>query len=72
MEKKFPLKNTISSNTAFNINLTTDSDFAELSKEFDLFEFLCLALIIEIFTAPDTEHGKNHFFDPKLHLNLTS
>ena len=71
-EKKFLRENTISSNTAFNINLITDSDSAEFSKEFGLFEFLCLAFIIEIFTAGGTEHGKNHFFDPKLHLILTS
>ena len=71
-EKKFLRENTISSNTAFNFNLITDSDSAEFSKEFDLFEFLCLAFLIEIFTAGGTEHGKNHFFDPKLHLNLTS
>ena len=71
-EKKFLRENTISSNTAFNINLIIDSDSAEFSKEFGLFELLCLAFIIEIFTAGGTEHGKNHFFDPKLHLNLTS
>ena len=71
-EKKFLRENTISSNTAFNINLIKDSDSAELSKEFDLFEFLCLASVIEIFTAGGTEHGKNYFFGPKLHLNLTS
>ena len=57
---------------AFNINLITDSDSADFSKEFDLFEFLCLAFVIEIFTASGTEHGKNHFFAPKLHHNLTS
>ena len=71
-EKKFLRENTISSNTAFNFNLITDSDSAEFSKDFDLFEFLCLFFLIEIFTARGTEHGKNHFFDLKLHLNLTS
>ena len=70
--KKILRENTTSSNTAFNINLITDSDSAEVSKEFDLFEFLCLAFVIEIFTASGTEHGKNHFLAPKLHHNLTS
>ena len=57
-EKKLLRENTISSNTAFNISLITDSDSAEFSKELHLFEFLCLAFVIEIFTAGGTEHGK--------------
>ena len=71
-EKKILRENTISSNTALNINLITASNSVEFSKEFDLFKFLCLAFIIEIFTAGGIEQGKNHFFDPKLHLKLTS
>ena len=52
---------TISSDTAFQIDLIADSDSAEFSKDIGLLEFLCLASIIEIFSAGGTEHGKTPF-----------
>ena len=71
-KKKFSRENAISLNIAFPVDLIADSDSAEFSKEFGLFEFLCSALLIEIFSSGGTEYCKNHFFDVKLQLNLIS